>query len=84
MLLVPLDFNLEQLENVLDIIEVALLRAELVFQVLDPLAVLLVEILEGIHQVHILERYQGFLKDAEVKHLNLFNRVPGHFIRKSL
>ena len=49
MLLVPLDFNLDQLENVLDIIEVALLRAELVFQVLDPLSVLLVEILEGVH-----------------------------------
>ena len=49
MFFVPLDFNLNKLENVFDIIEVALLRAELVFQVLDPLAVLLVEILKGIH-----------------------------------
>ncbi len=80
MFFVPLDFNLNKLENVFDIIEVALLRAELVFEVLDSLAVLLVEILEGVHQVHILERDQGFLEDAEVEHLNLFNRVPSHLI----
>lgn len=49
MLLVPLDFNLDQLENVLDIIQVALLRAELVFQILDSLPILLVKILKGVY-----------------------------------
>ena len=72
MFFIPLDFNLNKFENVFDIIEVALLWAELVFEVLDSFTILLVKILEGVHQVHILERDQGFLEDAEVKHLNLF------------
>lgn len=72
MFFIPLDFNLNKFENVFDIIEVALLWTELVFEVLDPFTILLVKILEGVHQVHILERNQGFLEDAEVEHLNLF------------
>jgi hypothetical protein len=84
MLFIPLNFNLNKLKNVFDIIEVALLRPELILEVLDSFAILLVKILKCIDQVYILKSDQGFLEDAEVEHLNLINRMPRHFIRKCL
>lgn len=53
-LLISLYFRLYYVENVLDSVETGLLAHKLLFDVLHSLSVLVVEVLEGIDDVHVL------------------------------
>jgi len=73
-ILVALDLNLDKLQDILDIIEIASLVDELLLDIEDSLTVLLIEVFEGIHKIYILECDEGFLEDAEIEHFNMLKR----------
>ena len=83
-LFVAFYLDLDEFEYVLDVGEVALLADEFFLDVLDSLAVLLVEVLEGVDEFHVLEGDQALLEHAEVEHLHLIQSQGSHAVRQRL
>jgi hypothetical protein len=81
---ISFDFDLDQFEYVLHVVEVGLLVDQLVLHVLNSLPVLVVEVLKGIDDVQVLEGDERLLEDPEVEHLYKLQRVHRHFVRERL